>query len=93
MATKRELEIEVERLNEKYCKRGKNEFAISYAYGGYEVVLTGKRDKKVIIKKVHLALELHQLLMVMILQQILLIRYISQRVVIGCKAKLNIITK
>ena len=51
MATKRELEIEVERLNEKYCKRGKNEFAISYAYGGYEVVLTGKRDKKGNYKK------------------------------------------
>lgn len=45
MATKRDLEAEVERLNKKYCKSGKNEFAINQAYGGYEVVLTGKKRK------------------------------------------------
>lgn len=43
MATKKDLEREVERFNEKYCKSGPNKFAISQAYGGYQVVLTGKK--------------------------------------------------
>lgn len=46
MATKKDLEYEIRRLNEKYCKSGKNELRLSQAYGGYQVQLTGKRTKK-----------------------------------------------
>ena len=33
-------------LNKKYCKNTKNELRVSQAYGGYEVQLTGKKDKR-----------------------------------------------
>lgn len=42
MATKKDLINHVNYLNDKYCKNTKNKFAISQAYGGYSVVLTGK---------------------------------------------------
>lgn len=45
MATKNDLIDEVERLNKKYCKTGKNQLVINQAYGGYEVMLTGKKSK------------------------------------------------
>ncbi len=45
MATKKDLQAEVKRLNAKYCKNTLNKLDISYAYGGYQVVLTGKRFK------------------------------------------------
>lgn len=46
MATKKDLEKEVNRLNKKYTKNKKNEFVIHRAYGGYTVELQGKRDKR-----------------------------------------------
>lgn len=46
MATKKDLENEVKRLNEKYCKNTKNHLVISRANGGYSVGLTGKFVKK-----------------------------------------------
>ena len=46
MATKRDLQREVERLNDRYCKYTKNKLAISQAYGGYSVELVGKRNKR-----------------------------------------------
>ena len=45
LATKKDLQAEIKRLNAKYCKNTKNKLDISQAYGGYEVVLTGKRFK------------------------------------------------
>ena len=45
MATKKDLQKEVDRLNDKYCKRTKNKLRISQAYGGYSVELVGKRHK------------------------------------------------
>ena len=45
MATKKDLYLEVKRLNDKYCKKTKNKIGISEAYGGYQVVLTGKKKK------------------------------------------------
>lgn len=46
MATKKDLQYEVDRLNNKYCKNTKNKLTISQAYGGYSVELVGKRHKK-----------------------------------------------
>lgn len=46
MATKKDLQLEVARLNNKYCKLTKNKFEISQAYGGYSVELVGKRNKR-----------------------------------------------
>ena len=45
MATKKDLQYEINRLNNKYCKGGKNKLGLHQAYGGYQVVLTGKRKK------------------------------------------------
>ncbi len=46
MATKRDLQNAVDFYNERYCKKSKNMLVISQAYGGYSVVLTGKRNRK-----------------------------------------------
>lgn len=46
MATKKDLQNAVDFYNERYCKKTKNMLAISQAYGGYAVVLTGKRNRK-----------------------------------------------
>ena len=43
--TKRDLQAEVDRLNDKYCSKTGNELRIQGAYGGYQVQLTGKRRK------------------------------------------------
>ena len=45
MATKKELQSEIDRLNKKYCKNTKNKLKVGSAYGGYQVQLTGKRYK------------------------------------------------
>lgn len=45
MATKKDLQYEIGRLNNKYCLGGKNKLRLSEAYGGYQVQLTGKRKK------------------------------------------------
>lgn len=45
MATKKDLQNEIKRLNVKYCKNTKNKIDIDQAYGGYQVVLTGKKFK------------------------------------------------
>lgn len=45
MARKSALEIEVERLNEKYCKHTKNKLVIDKAYGGVQVCLRNKNRK------------------------------------------------
>lgn len=45
MATKKDLFKEIDRLNKKYCKGGKNRLVVSQAYGGYQVCLTGKKKK------------------------------------------------
>ena len=42
----KDLENEVNRLNEKYCKYGKNKLVINRAYGGFAVYLTGKTNNK-----------------------------------------------
>lgn len=46
MATKKDLEYEVKRLNERYCKNTKNHLVIKQAFGGYSVMLTGKTYKR-----------------------------------------------
>ena len=46
MASKQDLKNYVNLLNDKYCKNIKNHFAIEGAYGGYQVVLTGKTYKR-----------------------------------------------
>lgn len=46
MARKVDLENYVSYLNNKYCKHTKNKLEINRAYGGYSVVLTGKRNKR-----------------------------------------------
>ncbi len=46
MATKKDLQNEVNRLNAKYCKNTKNHLVIHEAYGGYAVELTGKTYKR-----------------------------------------------
>lgn len=46
MATRKDLEKEVARLNKKYTRSSKNELQIHGAYGGYAVELTGKKDKR-----------------------------------------------
>lgn len=43
--TKKDLQYEVDRLNNKYCKNTKHKLYVSQAYGGYQVNLTGKRRK------------------------------------------------
>lgn len=45
LATKKDLQYEISRLNNKYCKGGKNKLTLDQAYGGYQVQLTGKRKK------------------------------------------------
>lgn len=45
MITKKDLQVEVDRLNKKYCSHTGNELRIQGAYGGYQVQLTGKRRK------------------------------------------------
>ena len=45
MARKSALEIEVERLNEKYCKHTKNKLVLDKAYGGVQVCLRSKNRK------------------------------------------------
>ena len=45
MARKSALEIEVENFNEKYCKNSENKLALHRAYGGVQVILTGKNSK------------------------------------------------
>lgn len=47
MATKQDLQKEVNRLNRKYAKNQPNQLEIHQAYGGYTVDLVGKRDKRV----------------------------------------------
>lgn len=46
MATKKDLQLYVDELNEKYCKNTKNHLKIYQAYGGYTVGLTGKIYKR-----------------------------------------------
>lgn len=46
MATKKDLQNEVKRLNQKYCKNTKNCLVVDGAYGGYSIGLVGKRDKR-----------------------------------------------
>ena len=46
MVTKKDLFSRVNALNRKYCKNTKNVLRVSQAYGGYEVQLTGKKDKR-----------------------------------------------
>lgn len=46
LATKKDLQNEVNRLNNKYCRNTKNHLRISQAYGGYSVELVGKRNKR-----------------------------------------------
>lgn len=43
--TKKDLQAEVDRLNQRYCSKSKNELRIDCAYGGYQVQLTGKKSK------------------------------------------------
>lgn len=40
-----DLEKAVKNLNESYMGKSKNEFRVSSAYGGYQVVITGKYKK------------------------------------------------
>lgn len=54
MATIKDLKNEVERLNRNYCKLKKVKFDISYAYGGYEIVLKAKENKNGTLKKTRL---------------------------------------
>ena len=51
MATKKDLQREVDRLNKKYCEKTKNELRIDEAYGGYAIQLTGKKDKRTLGNK------------------------------------------
>lgn len=44
--TKKELEKEVDYYNKKYCSRGSVQLDILSAYGGHQVVIRSKRDKK-----------------------------------------------
>ena len=44
--TKKDLQAHVDSLNLKYCKNTKNKFRLSQAYGGYQIVLTGKTYKR-----------------------------------------------
>ena len=44
--TRKHLENVVDDLNRTLCKRSKNELYVQGAYGGYRVLLTGKRDKR-----------------------------------------------
>jgi hypothetical protein len=46
MATYRDLQDEVKEMNEKYCKKGRVEMRVQRAYGGYQVQLVSKYDKK-----------------------------------------------
>lgn len=45
MARKSFLELEVERLNNKYCKHTKTELVLHRAYGGVQVGLRNKNKK------------------------------------------------
>lgn len=46
MATKQDLQKEVNRLNRKYAKNQPNQLEIRQGYGGYSVNLVGKQDKR-----------------------------------------------
>jgi len=46
MSTKKDLQMEVDRLNAKYCKNTKNHLVISKNIGGYAVELEGKYYKR-----------------------------------------------
>lgn len=46
MATKKDLEREVARLNDQYCKNTVNHLVVHQAYGGYSVELTGKKYQR-----------------------------------------------
>ena len=46
MATKHDLQKEVNRLNRKYAKNQPNYLIVHQAYGGYTVNLVGKTDKR-----------------------------------------------
>lgn len=61
MITKKDLQVEVDRLNKKYCSRTGNELRFQGAYGGYQVQLTGKRrkDGKGFVVWVRVVLKLH----------------------------------
>lgn len=43
--TKKELQAQVDSLNNTMCKNTKHKYVVSGAYGGYQVQLTGKRSK------------------------------------------------
>lgn len=45
MATKKDLEREVSRLNNKFFKNDKEHLVINGAYGGYMVGITGRKSK------------------------------------------------
>lgn len=45
MARYNDLKFEVDRLNNKYCSKSKNELVIDRAYGGYDVHLRAKTGK------------------------------------------------
>ena len=45
MATRKDLELAVKRLNDSYMKREPNVFEVGMAYGGYRIDLTGKSKK------------------------------------------------
>ena len=51
--TKKDLERHVHYLNKTVLKNKKNKLAIHSAYGGHQVVLTGKTDKRYKHKKVY----------------------------------------
>lgn len=44
--SKKDLQLEVNYLNDKYCRNTSNHLVIHQAYGGYCVGLTGKTYKK-----------------------------------------------
>lgn len=44
--TKKKLQQLVDSLNKKYCANSKNYLIIDEAYGGYQIMLTGKKDKR-----------------------------------------------
>ncbi len=45
MVTKKDLQVEVDRLNNKYCKNTKNHFVINEKDSGFMVGMTGKDVK------------------------------------------------
>lgn len=43
--TKKDLQKQVDYLNERYFKNSVDKLVVDQAYGGYQVNLTGKRNK------------------------------------------------